>query len=97
LIFSRQFSYEFILVAIVCTVALFLFPAAHGSYAAVHGPVTTLRSIKTKIRIWILMAVAAARLGGWLLSGYGSALHILRQTVLLFLSSPFDRASVLRC
>jgi len=84
-------------VAIVCTVALFLFPAAHGSFSAVHGPVTTLRSIKTKIRIWILMAVAAAGLAGWLLAGYGSTLHTLRHRLSALLSSASDSASVLRC
>jgi hypothetical protein len=97
LISFRHFSYEFALVAILCTVALFLFPAAHGSFSAVHGPVTTLRSIKVKLRIWVALALAAAYLVGFHLPCFSSAWSVLEQRVLLFRSAPFGDMSVLRC
>ena len=52
----RQLSYEFALVAILCTVALFLFPAVQGPYSAVHGPVTALLSLKAKVFLCLRLA-----------------------------------------
>jgi hypothetical protein len=59
LIFSRDFGFEFVLLLILCTASLFFFPVAHGSYSAVHGPVTILQSIKTRLQMWVVMALAA--------------------------------------
>jgi hypothetical protein len=59
LIFSREFGFEFVLLLILCTASLFFFPVAHGSYSAVHGPVTILQSIKTRLQMWVIMAIAA--------------------------------------
>jgi hypothetical protein len=57
--FWRHFGFEFVLLLILCTAGLFFFPVAHGSYSAVHGPVTALQSIKTRLQMWAMMAVAA--------------------------------------
>ena len=59
MIFWRHFGFKFVLLLILCTAALFFFPVAHGSYSAVHGPVTALQSIKSRLRMWVIMAVAA--------------------------------------
>jgi len=56
--------------AILCATAIF-FPAVGGPYSAVHGPVTALRSLQTKLKIWLDMALAALHLlGGQLTTGH---------------------------
>ena len=50
----RHLGYELALVAVVCTLAIFLFPAVSGPYPTVHGPVTALRAR----RAWLLLLVA---------------------------------------
>jgi hypothetical protein len=58
----RQLSYELTLVAILCIIALFLFPAVQGPYSAVHGPVTALLSIKAKLFLCLTLLLAAMHL-----------------------------------
>jgi hypothetical protein len=48
---------KFALVLILTTLALFLFPAASGSFTATHGPTTALRAI-TRFRA-LLASIAA--------------------------------------
>jgi hypothetical protein len=62
LTFPRQLSYEFALIAILCTIALFLFPAVQGPYSAVHGPVTALLSLKAKLFLCLALLLAAMHL-----------------------------------
>lgn len=47
------------LLAIIGIAALFLFPVAHGSYSATHGPTTTLRSRQLRAVLGFVMSVAA--------------------------------------
>jgi len=56
---TRHFGHELAIVAIVCVLGIFLFPAAAGSYSAVHGPVTALQAMRRSIRLRWAMAVAA--------------------------------------
>jgi hypothetical protein len=58
-IFSRQFSYEFSILLILSVVGILFFPAACGSYSAVHGPVTALRSATAKINAWLPLTLAS--------------------------------------
>jgi succinate dehydrogenase hydrophobic anchor subunit len=58
----RQLSYELTLVAILCIIALFLFPAVQGPYSAVHGPVTALLSIKAKLFLCLTLLLATMHL-----------------------------------
>lgn len=98
LLFSRLFSYEFALLAILCTMGLFFFPAVHGSYASVHGPVTALRSIK--IRLWICLALALAAFTkvGRRLADDASTFRIKpRPDGPIFGSSPPEASAILRC
>jgi hypothetical protein len=60
--FWRHFGSKFALVLILGTAVLFFFPVAHGSYSAVYGPVTALRSVRTKLRIWLILAMTACSL-----------------------------------
>ncbi|HEX6803912.1 MAG TPA: hypothetical protein VF133_09565 [Terriglobales bacterium] len=55
----RHFGHEFAIIAIVCVLGIFLFPAAVGSYSAVHGPVTALQAMRRSIRLRWAMAFAA--------------------------------------
>lgn len=59
MILSRQLSYEVALIAILCTVALFFFPAVQGPYSAVHGPVSALLSLKAKLSLCLTLFLAA--------------------------------------
>lgn len=56
---TRHFGHELAIVAIVCVLGIFLFPAAAGSYSAVHGPVTALQAMRRSIRLRWAIAVAA--------------------------------------
>jgi hypothetical protein len=83
--------------AIVCTAALFFFPAVRGPYSSVHGPVTALRSVSAKLTMWLLLALAALRVLGCRLPGYDALFTALRHEFLLPRSSPPSSLSVLRC
>jgi hypothetical protein len=63
-IFSRQFSYEFCILLILSVVGILFFPAACGSYSAVHGPVTALRSATAKIKAWLLLTLPSLLICG---------------------------------
>jgi hypothetical protein len=94
---SRQLSYEFALVAILCTVALFLFPAVQGPYSAVHGPVTALLSFKAKVFLCLALLLAAMHL----LARCVAVCHLALRISLggLFPPRSFDseHTDVLRC
>ncbi len=96
LIFSRQLSYEIVILAILCTAGIFFFPAVRGPYSAVHGPVTALRSIKTRLQRWLVMALAPLYVLGYRLPGYDAALRIPQHGVVAPRSSR-EHTSVLRC
>jgi hypothetical protein len=54
-----------VLVAVLCAaIFFFLFPLSQGAYSVVHGPVTTLSSIRARLLLWLGMAVAAGQLLG---------------------------------
>ncbi len=42
---------------LLCIMAMFLHPVAHGPYSAVHGPTTALRSL---YKLWLLALAAVA-------------------------------------
>lgn len=94
---SRQLSYEFALVAILCTVALFLFPAVQGPYSAVHGPVTALLSLKAKAFLCLALLLPAMHVFAPCAAGRHLALRIPLDG--LFSPASFDSAhsAVLRC
>lgn len=53
------FRNELAIVAIICVVGIFLFPAAIGSYSAVHGPVTALLAFRAAMKLRFGMVLAA--------------------------------------
>lgn len=56
---ARAFGSQFALVAMLCTLCMFFFPAAHGPYSAVHGPVTALQAARSALRMLLTIAAAA--------------------------------------
>jgi hypothetical protein len=92
----RHLGYEFIIFAIVCTVAIFAFPAATGSYSAVHGPVTALLSLRARLKLWLGMAVAALQWARVIPISF-SAQRTARQMILLSQSVPPEQSTILRC
>ena len=95
--FSQQLSSEFAVVAILCAAAVLFFPAVHGPYSAVHGPVTALRSVQTRLKMWLLMALAALQSLGCRLAVRHSLLFILSNGVFSLRSSPPGYLCALRC
>lgn len=85
------------MLAIVCTASIFFFPAICGPYSAVHGPVTTLRSIKRKLQMWLVLALAAFHVLAPRLPGWDSVLRLLRWEVAPPRLSFPDNDSPLRC
>jgi hypothetical protein len=43
---DRRLRRELSIVALVCTLGIFLCPSSSGPYSSVHGPVTALRAIR---------------------------------------------------
>ena len=80
----RHFGYEFAIIAIICVIGIFLFPAPTGSYSAVHGPVTALRAMRNAVSTrWALTKAAL------------SVLTFTVQPLLYFIRTPFKSASFL--
>lgn len=59
---SRHFAFGLVTVALLCVVSIFLFPATTGPYSAVHGPASTLVSLRARMRLRWAMALTALSL-----------------------------------
>jgi hypothetical protein len=46
----------FATLTILCTLLLFLCPAPHGSYSAVHGPVTAMQAARAALKVHAAIA-----------------------------------------
>ena len=85
--------------AILCTLAILLFPVASGPYPATHGPVTSLEAMRTGFLLWLNIALAGLFLlprvphTGSLVALFGRFRIYDRLTYLRFIQS----SSVLRC
>ena len=66
----------FALVAVLSVLRIFFFPVSQGPYAAVHGPVTALLSIRAAARLRLMITVAGLKaiLGTVSLLGIGLVL-----------------------
>ena len=92
--FPRHLGYEIVVLTTICTVAIFLFPAASGPYSAVHGPVTALLSFRLRLKFCLGMALAALRsLGGALVSSFQATWQEIFSPQLV----PPRQMAVLRC
>jgi hypothetical protein len=93
---SGRIEYEMAFLALLCTLSIFLFPAVQGPYSAVHGPVTTLQSIRLAARLRLSILAAALSV----LSPSVKFALVLRACDLSdpqFSSSSIPLATILRC
>jgi len=90
----RYLGYELALVAILCTLAIFLFPAVSGPYPTVHGPVTALRAMRAWVLLLIALTLALIRLARRVATRLGLALvfHPILEQI-----DPLRQSSILRC
>lgn len=97
--FPRHLGYEIVILTVICTVALFLFPTASGPYSAVHGPVTALLSFRVRLKRWLRMMLVGLRSLGHVLPRSFPALRTVRQKILPLQSDLRDQeqVAVLRC
>lgn len=95
--FPRNLGYEFAILVVICTVAIFLFPAARGSYSAVHGPVTALLTLRVKLRLWLSIVLAALRVASYIRRNCSADWLAVRQQVILPQAVTIEDVSVLRC
>lgn len=56
---SGRIGCELAMLAVVCVLTIFLFPAMQGPYSAVNGPVTALQAARTAIRLRKAMVQSA--------------------------------------
>lgn len=94
---SRQLSYEFALVTILCVVILFFFPAVQGPYSAVHGPITALLSLQAKVFLSLCLLLAATHLLAHCVAVCHLALRTPLDGPLLPASFDSEHVAVLRC
>lgn len=91
-------GYDFAVLAVLCAaVFFFIFPMTQGPYSVVHGPATTLTSIRARRMLWSGMARAARLLRSprRSTSGFDPLPNTLNDVVLP-LSLPTEQI-VLRC
>jgi len=93
---TLHFGHELAIVAIVCVLGIFLFPAAAGSYSAVHGPVTALEAMRNSIRLRGAIAAAALRFLGMASQFFNCALRQTTEWLLPATASP-THSPLLRC
>jgi hypothetical protein len=56
-------GFGLVVLAVLCAaIFFFLFPLSQGPYSVVHGPATTLSSIRGRLLLWLGMAMAAGQL-----------------------------------
>src|ERR1700740_2245480 len=63
MILSR-IGWELAVLAVLCVVAIFFFPAMQGPYSAVNGPVTALQSAQAAARLRVAIIQSAFNLIG---------------------------------
>jgi len=85
---------QFALLAIICTLGIFLFPAASGPYPSVHGPASALRALRAWMLLLAVLSLTFANVAGmaitrsWIDLPFSLALSALL---------PQPPSSVLRC
>ncbi len=57
-----RIGYEAAVLAVLCVLTIFFFPAMQGPYPAVHGPVTALRAVRLASRLKVAIVEAGLKL-----------------------------------
>ena len=92
----------FALIAVLSVLGIFFFPVSQGPYAAVHGPVTALLSIRAAARLRLLITVAGLKAILGIVSLLGSGLALSSWLSFLTAVPDLDRIldgsrTILRC
>jgi hypothetical protein len=90
----RHLAYELAVVAMLCTLAIFFFPAVNGPYPTVHGPATALRAMRAWLLLLVALTLAMIGLARHIATRLGLAL-VFRTT--LERIDPLQQSSILRC
>lgn len=93
---TSNLDFTTVLVTIICTVLIFLFPAVRGPYSAVNGPVTGLRAMVAGLRMRFLIALPAIHLASLSVTSCLHKFSSACRTLFLPHSPPHDDL-VLRC
>jgi len=94
---SGRIACKLAMLAVVCVLTIFLFPAMQGPYSAVNGPVTALQAARTAIRLRKAMMQSALQS-----LGYKLATPDFFSWMLIYEAEPHSASlpgctSVLRC
>ena len=66
---SGRIGSELAVMAVLCVLMIFLFPAMQGPYSVVHGPVTALLAARAAVRLRIAIVQGALNsVGNYLVS-----------------------------
>jgi hypothetical protein len=84
-----------VLLIVMAVATIFLFPVAHGPYAATHGPVTALRAIRL-LTLSILSIASAAAILSALLAACTFA-SVSTEVAGAQVLTPIDSPAPLRC
>jgi hypothetical protein len=87
------------ILSVVCVLALFFFPLAHGSFQATHGPTTTFRAKWAFLILLFTILMAALRVLGALVSvsALVSASSLWIQESRIYGPNLLTQSAILRC
>jgi len=87
------------ILSVVCVLALFFFPLAHGSFQATHGPTTTFRAKWAFLVLLFAIVAAALRVLAALVSlvaiVFGDSVRI--QEPCFYSPNSLAQSAILRC
>jgi len=93
-----RFGYGFAVVAVVCVLSVFFFPAIQGPYSVVHGPVTALMAVRAAARLRLVIQAGLNALRLWLVCSLALLPWAMTQVEeFLVGSSSAGNRLVLRC
>ena len=90
----RHLAYELALLAVVCTLAIFLFPARTGPYPTVNGPATALRAMRAWTNLLAAITLILGTFSELILVRFSSLAHAVTASEPL---DPLLRSALLRC
>jgi hypothetical protein len=82
---------------VVCVLALFFFPLAHGSFQATHGPTTTFRAKWAFLILIFAILAAALRVSTALVPAWLSADFVWTLEPRIHGPNPLAQSPILRC
>ncbi len=91
----RYGDFDWAVIAVASVLLVFFFPAAHGSFAAVHGPATALRAMRYCALLWEGLALLLPVFAGY--AGLRYAARRPCRNEVFFLPDVLSRLSTRRC